>query len=85
MIAQRNAREKIHTKIMWCPTPEGQEEVELVTLNSRQEGGGGWGCWRGERGGKQKNQHANLKFWSKKILKEIEKEHCIWIPFAISV
>ena len=38
MLPQRNAVEKIHTKIVWCATPEGYEEVELVTLNSRGEG-----------------------------------------------
>ena len=43
MIPQRDIIEKIHTKIMWCATPEGQDEVELVTLNSR-----------GVREGKQK-------------------------------
>ena len=39
MIPQRNTIEKIHTK-MWCATPEGQEEVEFVTLNSTGEGKG---------------------------------------------
>ena len=34
-IPQRNTIEKVHAKIMWCTTPEGYEEVELVTLNSR--------------------------------------------------
>ena len=43
MIPQRNTIKKIHIKIMWYATPEGQEEVELVTLNTN-EGRGGWGC-----------------------------------------
>ena len=35
MIPQSTTIEKIHTKTMWCATPEGQKDVELVTLNSR--------------------------------------------------
>ena len=30
-------------------------------------------------------QYANLKFWSKKILKENQKGHCVRIPYTISV
>ena len=41
MIPQWNEIEKIHTKIMWCATPEGQEEIDLVTLNCRGLGRGG--------------------------------------------
>ena len=43
MIPQWNEIEKIHTKIMWCATPEGQEEIDLVTLNCRGLGRGGGG------------------------------------------
>ena len=54
-------------------------------------------CWEDMRGQKERTcvlydenrnlpkQHANLKFWSKKILKEIQKGHCIRTPYEISV
>ena len=32
MIPQRNTIEKIHTKVLWCGTPEGQEGVEIWQL-----------------------------------------------------
>ena len=30
-------------------------------------------------------QDVNLKFWNKKILQVIQKEHCVWVPHTISV